>query len=187
MATEPFVPRLRRGSKTIQFFMDQYREAHPDEGSEIRPELISAWVVRQPGLWKPKPISPQEQLRRLIVRNCRETYMIDPQGREVRANLPLIEEVMTKEGIKRRSRWYPLFEAPAKVAKASFALRRRSALADVVQMHFDWESYNDNNELGETLEPLDVNFEKDIAEMSEPTSYPTDPLDEDGDEEDEEL
>ena len=60
-------------------------------------------------------------------------------------------------------------------------------MADVVQMHFDWESYNDNNELGETLEPLDVNFEKDIAEMSEPTSYPTDPLDEDGDEEDEEL
>lgn len=171
---EQLTRRLRRGSKKMQYLIEQYQAAHSDEGPEIRPELVAEWAVKNK-LWRPIPISPQEQLRKLISRSLRDTYMIDPQGREVRANLPILEEVMTTDGLKRRSRWYALFEAPPQVARASFALRRRSALADVVQMHFDWLSYNDNNVLGETLDPLDVNFQKDIAEMEEPTTYPDEP------------
>jgi hypothetical protein len=90
---------------------------------------------------------------------------------------------MTREGLKYRSRWFPIFEAPGKVARASFALRRRSALADVRQLHFDFLSYNDNNKLGEHLDPMDYNFDKDIAEMSEPTTYQEGPILGDDDEE----
>jgi len=36
----------------------------------------------------------------------------------------------------------------------------------VLQMKLDFDSYNDNNEHGATLEPLDVNFQKDLDEMS---------------------
>lgn len=167
---EKLARRLRRGSRKMQYLIDQYKMAHPDEGPEVAPELVARWAWKQ-GLWKPLPITPEQQLCRLISRSLRDTYMEDPQGREIRANIPVFEEVMTTDGLKRRSRWFPLFEAPPKVARASFSLRRRAALADAVQLHFDWLSYNDNNVLGETLDPLDLNFEKDIAEMSESTVY----------------
>lgn len=174
--------RLRRGSRRMQYLVDQYRLAHPKEGPDVRPDLVANWAVDR-GLWKPLPVSPREALRRLIARSLRETYVVDPQGREVRANLPIIEEVMTQEGPKRRSRYFPIFDAPARVARASFALRRRAALADVAQLHFDFLSYNENNYLGERLDTLDFNFNTDIEEMTHPTTYESDP---DEDEEDEE-
>lgn len=169
----------------MQFLIEKYKEAHPGEGHDIAPHLVAEWAIKE-GLWRPAPITPQEQLRRLLSRCLRETYVLDPQGREVRANLPILEEVVTRDGLKYRSRWYPIFEAPANVARQSFALRRRSALADVRQLHFDFLSYNDNNILGEQLEPMDYNFEKDIAELSEPTTYQEGPIIGD-DEEDEEI
>src|SRR5258708_2965482 len=180
--TEHLTLRLRRGSRRMQYLIDQYKKAHPKEGPDVSPHLVADWAVDR-GLWKPLPVSPREALRRLLARSLRETYVVDPQGREVRANLPIIEEVMTPDGPTRRSRYFPIFEAPARVARASFALRRRAALADVHQLHFDFLSYNENNELGETLEPLDFNFNADIAEMAEPTTYSEDS---DPDEEDEE-
>lgn len=168
----------------MQYLLDQYKEAHPDEGPDIAPHLVADWAIGL-GLWRPVPATPQEQLRRLLSRCLRETYILDPQDREVRANLPILEEVMTQDGLKYRSRWFPIFEAPAKVARASFALRRRSALADVRQLHFDFLSYNDNNLSGEQLDPIDYNFDKDIAELSQPTTYGEGPVL--GDDEDEEL
>jgi hypothetical protein len=171
--------RLKRGSRQMQYLIEQYQLAHPDDGADVQPYEVSNWAYRK-GLWKPKPIAPEEQLRRLICRSLRETYIEDPQGREVRASLPVLEEVMTPAGPKMLSRWFPIFEASAAVARASFSLRRRRALADVSQLHFDFLSWNDNNFKGETLEPQDYNFNADIAEMSQPTTIPEGP-DEDDD------
>jgi hypothetical protein len=82
----------------------------------------------------------------------------------------------TPQGFKRRPRWYPLFDAPANVAKASFALRRRAALADSAQTAFDFMSWNENNIYGDKLEPLDWDFTPDIEELMQPTSYSDEPL-----------
>lgn len=49
-------------------------------------------------------------------------------------------------------------------------------------MKLDFDSYNDNNEFGATLPPLDLDFKNDIEEMSLPSNYDPDPY---GDEEDE--
>jgi len=162
--------RLRRGSLKMQYLINQYGAAHPDEGPDVRPDLVADWAVDQ-GLWKPLPVNPKEALRRLLARSLRETYLIDPQGREVRANLPLIEEIVTPSGVKRLSRYFPIFQTPPRVARGSFALRRRAALYDVQQLHFDFLSYNENNIFGEVVEPLDFNFNEDLKEMAEPTSY----------------
>ena len=62
-----------------------------------------------------------------------------------------MEEVVTSDGLKRFSHWYPIFDAPKKVARASFSLRRRAAFADVVQIEFDFKSWNENNVFGEQL------------------------------------
>ena len=179
-----FLLRLRRGSRKMNYLVDQYRKAHPDEGKSVRSDLVAEWAIEE-RLWRPVPVSPIAQLTRLISRSMRETYMFDPDGVEVRANLPVIEEVMTSEGVKRRSRWFPLFDTPTKAARNSFSLRRRLALADVMQLHFDFMSYNEHNHFGTPLEPLDYNFAKDVEEMSHPTTYqePESPEEEEEDEE----
>ena len=121
--------------------------------------------------WVPRETSPQEILRRKLCRALRHQYVIDPQNREVRANFAAVEEVMTEEGPKRRSRFYPIFDAPPEVARQSLALNRKQALATVQQMKLDFDSYNDNNNFHAHLDPLDLDFNKDIAEMSLPAEY----------------
>jgi len=56
--------------------------------------------------------------------------------------------------------------------RASLALRRRAALADVAQLNLDLESYNENNYRGETVPPMDYNFNIDLEETRLPTHYP---------------
>lgn len=74
---------------------------------------------------------------------------------------------MTSNGIKRRSRWYSIYEAPPKHMRTSLSLRRRAAVADVFQLKLDFDSYNDYNHHGAKLDDLDFNLNnnKDIAEL----------------------
>src|SRR5262249_8778184 len=111
-------------------------------------------------------------------RAFKNEYMSDPQGREVHANFRAIEEVDTPDGPKRRSKFYKAFQAPPEIARQAFALERKQALNTVVQLKLDLDSYNDNNEFGATLDPLDANFQRDLDEMSLPDRYDPD-LDED--------
>jgi hypothetical protein len=67
--------------------------------------------------------------------------------------------------------------------RQSLALDRKQALATVLQMTIDFDSYNDNNEFGIRLEPLDLDFNRDIEEMRLPAQYDADPH---GDSEDDE-
>lgn len=185
MATAP-TKAARHGSLKMQFLIDKYKENHPGEGPDLSPDKIAQWAIEK-HLWRPVPLTPREQLRRLITRCFRETYLIDPQGREVRANLPIMEEEATEDGPKLRSRWFPIFSAPANVARASFSLRRKAALADVVQLQFDFMSWTENNVHRDKLDPMDYNFNKDLAELSESTEYVDNPLNEDEDDDEGEL
>jgi hypothetical protein len=54
------------------------------------------------------------------------------------------------------------------VARQQLALDRKQALITVQQMKLDFDSYN---EFGALLEPLDLDFNKDIEEMSLPEEY----------------
>jgi hypothetical protein len=170
----------RGANKKMLYLIEQYKQAHPDEGFEVSPHLVAEWAVKE-GLWKRPPMTAEEVLRRQLSSALRTEYIIDPQGREVRANHPVLTEVSTSQGVKRRSKWYRIFDAPPKMMRASLQLRRKAALADVIQLKFDFESYNDNNVYDEQLDALDFNFNKDIEEMNMPTVYEEDF----GDEEDE--
>jgi hypothetical protein len=163
--------RPKRGSKRMDFIIECYERAHPNEGPDICPDVVADWAVRQPGLWKPIPITPRDQLKRLLARSLREKYIEDPQGREVRANHPIFEDVVTSEGIKRRARYYPLFDSPAKVARVFFAWKRKAALHDVIQLNLDFDSWLDNNKHGDTLDRPDYNFNIDLEELKQPIEY----------------
>lgn len=177
-------PRQRRANRKMLYLIEQYKLAHPDEGTEASPHLAAPWAIKQ-GLWKRPPIEPEEILRRLMCRALRDDYMEDPQHRWVRKHHPVIVEVKTKDGIKRYSTWYDIYEMPPEKMRGSLQLRRRAALADVQQLKFDFDSYNDNNNFGATLQAMDFDFNKDLAEMAEPVTYPSE-APEDSDEESEE-
>ncbi|MEX2051611.1 MAG: hypothetical protein WD944_10320, partial [Steroidobacteraceae bacterium] len=86
-----------------------------------------------------------------MTRYLRGEYTRDPQGRTVRKHHAVIYIEQSADGPKKRSRWYEIYEAPAKHMRASLALRRRAAPADVAQLNLDLESYNENNYRGETV------------------------------------
>jgi hypothetical protein len=169
-----------RASKRMLFLLQKYKERFPDVPLPLDPSKVAAWAYGE-GLWVPKDTHPQEILRRKLCRALRHEYILDPQGREVRANYASIEEVITPDGPKRRAQFYPIFKAPPEVARQALALDRKQALATVQQMKLDFDSYNDNNEFGAMLPPLDLDFNKDIEEMSLPVEYDPDPY---GDEDD---
>ena len=81
------------------------------------------------------------------------------------------------------SRFYPIYKAPPEVVRQALALDRKQALSTVKQMKLDFDSYNENNEFGVELPPLDLNFNRDIEEMDMPSEYEPNPY---GDEEDDE-
>jgi hypothetical protein len=170
MAVAEVPQKLKRGSRKMQFLQDSFRAAHPEAGIRIDPDDIADWAIKEK-LWHPIPATQQQQLARLIRRSLRDTYITDPQGREVRANLPIMEDKLTSEGLKRKTTWYPIFEAPADVARTSFALRRRAAFRDCLQLHFDFLSWNENNASGHELDGMDYDFNADIEDVSMPTTY----------------
>lgn len=178
--TSALTARSERASRIMTFLLEQYAKAFPDARLPLDPKLVADWAYRS-GLWKPREVAPEEVLRRKLCRALRHSYVMDPQGREVRANFAVIEEVMTSDGVKRVSRWFPIFKAPPEVVRQALALDRKQALSTVQQMKLDFDSYNDNNEFHVTLPPLDLDFNKDIEEMGLPVDYDPNPF---GDEED---
>jgi hypothetical protein len=175
--------RSERAGRLMLFLREKFLLAFPDEQLPIDPGRIAIWAYST-GMWKPKETAPQEVLRRKLCRAFRHEYVEDPQGREVRANFAAVEEVMTADGPKRVSRFYPIFKAPPEVVRQALAIDRRQALSTVKQMKLDFDSYNDNNDFGAMLPPLDLDFNKDIEEMSLSSEYDPDPY---GDEEDDDL
>ena len=182
MATpKPIHTHFLRKGREMEYLIEQYEKSHPNENSDgLQPHKVSEWAIAR-GLWRRPPTPAEERLRRELARHLRGEYTTDPQGRTVRLHHAVIYIEQTPEGPKKRSRWYRLNESPAPHIKASFALRRRAALSDVKQLSLDLESYNDNNILGEKLQPMDFNFNRDLEEGRLPTTYPEEGPDADED------
>jgi hypothetical protein len=114
--------KIERASRRMLFLRDAYIRAFPNESPPVDPKRIAQWAYEQ-GLWRPTETPPAEVLRRKLCRAFRNEYITDPQGREVRANFARVEEVMTPEGPKHMSKFYPIFEAPPEIARQAFACR----------------------------------------------------------------
>lgn len=170
-------PVRHRRNKRIDYILTMWRQEHP--GEAVEPHILSPWAIKR-GLDKRHPLTREEMLRRDISRELKNQYIIDERGREVRANHAIPIDVQTPKGIKRFSRWLPLFDAPPEHMRVSAQLRRKSAYSDVRQLTLDLESYNEFNHFGATIPIPSFNFDKDIADSRQPTTYKEDP-DEDGD------
>lgn len=148
----------------------------------MAPHLIAEWAIRN-GHYNRPPVDPTVQLRRDLSRHLRTEYITDPQGRDVRKNHAVMIPVQTQDGERLRPLYKELFHAPAEHMKASFQLRRRGVVRDVMQMDLDFQSYNDNNVHGVKRDKMDYDINKDLDELNMPTTYP-DSFDDDDDDDD---
>jgi hypothetical protein len=181
MATQT---RVRKANAKMLYIVEQYKKAHPEESGEpIEPFKVASWAYRN-GLYKRPPVDPEEVLRKEIARALGNEFIVDAKGRDVRKNHAIMVDVRTADGVKRRSRWYTIYEAPPNHIKVAFQFRRRAALSDVMQLTLDFDSYNDFNKFSATLEPMDFNFNKDLEEQNQPPDWPEEDPENDGEDED---
>lgn len=177
-----------RSDSQIAYLVEKYIERHPDcwdaDGS-IDEDAIIEWAF-QSGLYRPKPVDPQTQLRRRVRRHFGHRYIQDGRGRQVRALIAVPKEEITPTGVKRSFGYYPLFETPAKTIYRGLDMRRGWAGKRVEQIYDDRESYNEFNVLGEKIPEMSFNFDEVLARKKMPTTYPT-AAPEDADDEDDSL
>jgi hypothetical protein len=170
-----------RGRAKMAFLLELYHRAHPElDPDDVDPDQVSSWAIRT-GAYRREPIDLQVHLRRELSRYLRTEYTTDPQKREVRKYHAVPYVVQTKDGPRTRYHYFEINSLTDKQMLVSRQLRRRAALRDVLQMDLDFGSWLDNNKHGHRLEPMDWNFNPDVAEAKLPTTYPDQapPLDED--------
>ena len=179
-------PKIHNKSdKEIAFLFEKFIEQHPNELSDtgmVDPARVVDWAF-DTGIYKPKPVNPRAQLRSRVSRHLGHRYMIDPQGRTVRALLA-VPVTDTDEGGNRRYGYFPLFQTEPERVEMGLKLRRIWAYKRVEQIDVDRESYNDNNIFGATIEQLDFNFEQTLQDAKMPTEWSDTPPDDIDDEDD---
>jgi hypothetical protein len=159
----------------MDFLLERYMSAHPDEDGPIDPDVVVDWGFAHALCRAPKPISPRERVKRRLSRHMGHRYIIDPQQREVRALHAVPYEKQTPDGPKHGFKYYPLFTTEAETIKTSFGLRRVWAYKRVEQIEQDRLSYNDNNVFGSKIEQMSFDFDKTMLDRKQPTEYPTTP------------
>jgi hypothetical protein len=166
--------RHTRSDKQMAFVLERYLAAHPEMDGPIDPDDMSVWAL-ETGLYRHRPVTPRDALRRRISRHLGHRYFVDPQKREVRALHALRYEEITEKGVRQGVRYYPLFSTHADIIKETFQTRRGWALNRVVQIETDRLSYNDTNEFGEMIEQTSFDFDTELKEISQPKTYPAEP------------
>jgi hypothetical protein len=168
------VKRHTRNDVQMAFLLDKYLDANPDIDGPIDPDEMSAWAL-DTGLYKHRPVTPRVALKRRIARHLGHRYLVDPQNREVRALHALRYEELTPNGVKQGVKYYPLFTTKAEIIKETFQTRRGWAFNRVEQIEQDRLSYNDNNIFGQTIDQMSFDFDTELQDKQQPTTYPSAP------------
>src|SRR4051812_11722763 len=118
-----FTKTRRKANAKMLYIVDQYKKEHDITDGAVQPHLVSNWAIAK-GLDTRPPISREELLRKDIARALANDHFTDPKGREVRKHHAILVDVKTIDGIKRRSQWYTIYDAPPKHMRTSLQLRR---------------------------------------------------------------
>ena len=142
--------------KQYQRYCHEYMLQHGTKRVDLT--SVAAWMV-DTGRWEPEKAALIRQCKDHLATALRQECFTDPQGRRVRAMLPVVEE---KAG-KQITLWESLREMPRKRAAVSFQQRRQGIVSDCRKLKIDVDSYNDNFNDGETIQ-LILDFTKDMLE-----------------------
>jgi hypothetical protein len=166
-------PRQKTRGDHLRELLDEYIAEHGDQPADLND--VFRWA-RKNKKWEPPSRSLAKQFKDEMARAAREDYYTDPQGRTVRKK----HAIVIKEGDTQRSLWADIESAPPEHMKLSLQQRRRGVFGDVKQLRTDMDSYNENNNPGPPIQ-MSFDFDQDLREMEEDTTYPDAPPEDDED------
>lgn len=120
---------------------------------------IAAWAIRN-GLWQPQPSDLVGQCADQLAVAMREEYILDPQGRKVRAK----HAVREHGGPKNLTLWGDIRSAPRKHMLVAFQQRRQQIVGDCRQLKADVDSYNQNWAKSAPIQMV-FDFRNDLEEL----------------------
>jgi hypothetical protein len=134
-----------------------YREAGQPWPATAR--SIAAWALREKH-WAPHTDSLINQCASHLADAMREEYIVDPQGRSVRAKHAAR---FAKDG-KQLVLWADIRTADRRHMEIAFQQRRQQIVGDCRQLKTDTDSYDDNTNPGKPIQ-LVFDFTQDLAEL----------------------
>lgn len=144
-------------NEQLRAIIDQYREAGQPWPAESR--QIAAWAIEQ-GLWKPYRETIVRQCAEHLARAMREDYIVDPQGRTVRAKHAAR---ITRDG-EQLILWADIRTADPQHMQIAFQQRRQQIIGDCRQLKIDVDSYNENAKPTRPIQMV-FDFTQDLAEL----------------------
>lgn len=140
-------------SKQLQGLVTKYIEA-----GEIWPATsheIAAWSLKN-RLWAPQKGEVINICAEQLSRAMREEYIVDRQGRKVRAK----HAARNKQGVF----WDDIRTASREHMQVALQQRRRQIVGDCHQLKLDVDSYNENKNDGTPIQMV-FDFTIDLIEM----------------------
>ena len=150
--------RTRTYNEQIQDIVRQYRAAGEEWPTTAK--HIAAWAIDN-GKWQPHRVLVVRQCAEEVSRAMREEYFTDPQGRRVRAKLPV--RLSVEEG-EQGALWDDARTAPREFVQISFQQRRQAIAVDCHRLKIDVDSFNDNRSPNDPIQ-LSLDFTFDVEEM----------------------
>lgn len=144
-------------NEQLQKVVQQYQAAGQPWPASAR--QIAAWGYEQK-LLVPYPSTIIKQFADDVARAMREEYVVDPQGRTVRAK----HAARIKLDDGQLTLWADIRTADPKHMKIAFQQRRQQIVGDCRQLKVDVDSYNDNANPTKPIQ-LVLDFTQDIAEL----------------------
>lgn len=139
-------------NEQLQSIVDDYIQAGEEWPATVR--QIGAWAVREKR-WQPHPASLVSQCAEALSSAMREDYIVDAQGRTVRAK--------HAARINQTVLWADIRTAPRQHMEIAFTQRRRAILGDCRQLKIDVDSFNENRVPTEPIQMI-LDFTTDLLE-----------------------
>jgi hypothetical protein len=140
-------------NEQLQTIVTNYITAGEDWPATSR--QIAAWAIRQK-MWAPHPASLVNQCAEALSIAMREEYIVDPQGRTVRAkHAARIEQAVL---------WGDIRSAPREHMEVAFKQRRNQIVGDCRQLKADVDSFNENRSAAAPIQ-MSFNFTQDLLEL----------------------
>jgi len=143
-------------SKQLQGVVAQYRKLGRPWPASARD--IAAWAIENK-LWAMRPADIVNRCADELARAMREEYIVDPQGRTVRAK----HAAKVKVNGEQMTLWDDIRTADRDFMAIAFQQRRQQVVGDCRQLKVDVDSYNQNKNPGEPIQIV-FDFTLDVLE-----------------------
>ncbi len=144
-------------NEQLQEIVRKYRDA--GEEWPTTSKHIAAWAINH-GLWQPQRMLLISKCAEEMSKAMREEYIVDPQGRSVRAKHAARVE---RDG-EQMVLWDDIRSASREHMGIAFQQRRQQIVGDCRQLKRDIDSYNENRCPGQPIQ-ASFDFTYDLQEL----------------------